>query len=635
MTARECGTLAAGVPMTSRAQGWVVIGLALGAGAGCPGGDPSPATEASSGGATDDASTTTTSGVDETGVTSEPSTTTATSDDAAPGAHVVGGVLEGLQGASVGLRNGDDVVMLAADGAFEFPTMVLDGEPYAVEVEVQPSGPDQVCRVSGAAGVVAGADVEDVRVRCVTPIRHVVVLGIDGFGGQWWGDPVATPNLDALRERGVWTSQMQNALPTSSSTNWMSMIGGSTPEQHGVLSNGWQPGDSDPPPTMFATLRAERPTATIGIFHDWADFDRLVEPGVADHVEHPGDEQQTMAAATAWLAAQQPTLLFVHLDHVDHAGHTYGWGSAEYVAAVETADELLGQLRSALEDAEMWPYTALLVSADHGGAGLLHGADTAVERSIPFVLHAPQSAAGELTRDVRIWDIAATVLALLDVPAPAQWVASPVIEGLYDTPLSLPPPVAGAIEAVEVSDPVWIYDDTGSGALAPVSIWRPIAPAGYGLLGDVAVAGYAMPTAPALAVIDDPVALRPPLGFELVWQDTLSGGDNDVSLWNPIPPLGYVCLGAVAVAGYTPPRIAQLRCVHAQLVQRGLSAHTWDDAGSGALWDGAVWSCIAGGADDPGATGLATGAFIARRHGEDPGVNRCSTLRAGEVTVTP
>jgi hypothetical protein len=188
---------------------------------------------------------------------------------------------------------------------------------------------------------------------------------------------------------------------------------------------------------------------------------------------------------------------------------------------------------------------------------------------------------------------------------------------------------------VEVSDHVWIYDDTGSGALAPVSIWRPIAPAGHGLLGDVAIAGYSMPTAPALAVVDDPVALQPPVGFELIWQDTLSGGDNDVSLWNPIPPLGYVCMGAVAVAGYDPPQIAQLRCVHAELVQRGLSAHTWDDEGSGALWDGAVWSCIPGGEADPSATGLAAGAFIARRHEADPGVNRCTTLRAREIEVAP
>lgn len=614
--------------MASRARSELILGLVLAMGSACPGDEP--AEMAGTGGSTT------------AGTEGRPPTTTAqdeTSGEATaettgePGAHAIGGTLEGLQGANVTLRNGDDVLVLEADGAFSFPSTAMDGEAYSVQVETHPVGPDQTCTVSAGEGVIAGADVQEVVVRCVTPIRHVVVLGIDGFGGQWF-ESVPTPNLDALRGESVWTLQMQNGLPTSSSTNWMSMIGGSSPQQHGVLSNGWQPGDSDPPPTMFSAVREHRPDAVVGIFHDWDAFDRLVEPGMVDHAEHPGDEQDTMDAATAWLAGEAPTLSFIHLDHVDHAGHTYGWGSPDYVAAVESADELMGQLRTALEDAGMWPYTALLVSSDHGGTGLLHGADTAAERTIPFLLRTPQAPAGELPRNVRIWDIAATVLALLDVPAPQEWVASPVVEGLFESSIALPPSVEGAA-VIEVADFVWLYDDTGSGADDPVSIWRPIAPAGYGLIGDVVVAGHGMPTAPALAVIDDPVASSPPVGFELIWQDTLSGGDYDVSLWNPIPPLGYVCMGAVAVAGYDPPQIAQLRCVHEQLVQPGLSAHVWDDTGSGALWDGSLWSCIPGGADDPGATGLATGAFIARRHADDPGVNRCTTLRADEVRVMP
>lgn len=620
--AARCGTMLRGMPLMNGARLELAIVLMLGASAGCPGDDPSSPADASGTGSSGEPSPSTTVAADETSTGAAPTSSSSTGE---PAAHAVGGTLQGLQGASVVLRNGDDVLMLESDGAFAFPTAALDGEPYDVQVEIQPVGPEQTCTVTAALGVVAGADIDDVQVRCVTPIRHVVVLGIDGFGGQWL-EPVATPNLDALRDQAVWTADMQNALPTSSSTNWMSMIGGSGPEQHGVLSNGWQPGDSDPPPTMFAALREQRPAAVIGIFHDWVDFDRLVEPGVADVMQSPGDEQDTMNAATTWLAKTQPTLLFVHVDHVDHAGHLNGWGSAAYVTAIEDADSLLGQLRGALTSAEMWPYTALLVSADHGGEGLSHGADTAVERSIPFVLHTPQAVPGALARDTRIWDIAATVLALLDVPAPPEWIASPVVEGLYASDFSLPAPIDAA-QVVPVRDFVWLYDDTGTGALDPVSIWRPIAPAGYGLLGDVAVAGYDMPTAPALAVLDDPIALQPPVGFELIWQDTLSGGVNDVSVWNPIAPLGYVCMGAVAVAGYTPPLIAQLRCVHALAVQRGLAAHTWDDAGSGALWDGALWSCLAGGSEDPGASGLVTGAFIARRHGDDPGVGRCTTLR--------
>ncbi|MCH9682799.1 MAG: alkaline phosphatase family protein, partial [Deltaproteobacteria bacterium] len=421
----------------------------------CAGDDAAPGVADGSGGT----STSSSGGEVSSATSADPSTsaadTTAGSESGGDSSHVLGGMVQGLQGATVEIVNGAETLALDTDGPFTFPTRLDSGDGYAVEVSVQPSGPDQTCTVVAGDGVVAEADIDDIIVRCVTPIRHVIVLGIDGLGGDWLA-PIDTPALDALRAEGVWTPQMQNVLPTSSSTNWMSMIDGTTPQQHGVLSNGWQPGDSNPPPTMFAALRQQRPDATIGIFHDWADFDRLVEPGIADHVEHPGDEQETMTAAIAWMQREQPTLLFIHLDHVDHAGHLSTWGSAPYVAAVEDADTLTGQLRTAVEDAGMWPYTAVIVSSDHGGTAFSHGSDTAAERTIPFILRAPQSTPGLLERDVRIWDIAATVLALLDVPAPPEWVASPVVEGLFDRTATLPPPLEEGM-AVAVDQHVLLY----------------------------------------------------------------------------------------------------------------------------------------------------------------------------------
>lgn len=564
------------------------------------------------------------------GETADPETD-GTTDETGAAPSSIGGTLEGLQGASVEISNGGDLLVLDADGAFTFGESVVAGESYAVEVTVQPAGPDQTCTVSNGRGVAAGRDITEIGVRCVTPIRQVVVVGLDGLGGQWV-DEATTPVLDALRDQGVWTLEMQNALPTSSSTNWTSMLDGVSPQQHGVLSNGWQPGDSNPPPTMFAALRGAEPDARIGVFHDWTDFGRLVEPGVADFIGDPGDEQETMDAATAWLQEESPRLLFIHLDHIDHAGHASTWESAAYLDAVSEGDALVGQLRTALEDAGMWPYTALIVSADHGGQGFSHGGDTRAERATPFIMHTPQGGTGIIERQVRIWDIAATVLALLDVPAPESWLASPIVEGLYASPFSLPPAPASATGR-SFDSPVWLYDETGTGANTEVSLWRPVISEGYALLGDMVVQGHDAPTASAFGLLDERGVVEPPAGFELIWQDTLSGGFNDVSIWNPIAPLGYVCMGSVAVAGYVEPQVDHLRCVHASLVQPGLSALTWDDAGSGAAWDATLWSCIPGGAEDPAAAGLGVGSFITRRHASDPGINRCMTLRPEAVTV--
>jgi len=532
----------------------------------------------------------------------------------------VGGAVMGLQGAGLRLvNNGGDPIDVVADGPFEFATALVDGAGYEVSVEAQPATPDQSCTVEGGSGTIAGADVKDVVVRCRTPIRHVVVIGVDGLGGAYLAT-IDAPVIEGLRAQGVSTLTMQNALPTMSAPNWMSMIAGSTPDQHGVMGNEWNPGDSQPTPTIFAVVREHLPGAKIGVFHDWDAFDDLVEPGVCDHVESPGDEHETMAAALAWMAAERPELLFIHLDVVDHAGHFFGWGSDTYVDAVATADALIGDAVAALDAAGMTPYTALVISADHGGEGLTHGDDTSLERPIPFVVVAPQLAPAVIDREVRIFDVAATLAALFEAPAPTSWLGRPVVEALVGG--GLPPGPGVAAEVIEVNDYEWRYDDAGSGAFADVSIWRPLPPPGFVSLGDVAVAGHEAPGFAARAVRDVPGLTAAPVGYERIWDDEGSLGANDVALWSPIAPLGYECVGTVAHSLYdVEPSPQTIRCVHRDALVRGVMVKVWSDEGSGAWEDAGLWRCDVG---ERG--GAATGAFVTRRHHDDPGYPKCWVL---------
>jgi hypothetical protein len=558
----------------------------------------------------------TTSGMTGDASTADPTTASTT----AATTHTIGGSVRGLQGQGLELQHAGESLAIAADGEFTFVAPVADGSTYTVTVAAQPGGPDQECGLVNGEGMVAGADVADILVTCVTPIRHVVVIGIDGFGGVHV-PMVATPVLDAMMGAGVHSLAMQNTLPTMSAPNWMSMIAGATADQHGVDSNEWEPGDSQPTPTFFAALREQKPAARIGVFHDWDGFAALVEPGVPDVIESPGDEQQTIAAALTWMTDNQPELLFIHLDLVDHAGHFNGWGSDAYDDAAETADALVGEVLAAIDDAGMAPYTAVLVSADHGGEGLFHGADTSLERPIPFIVTAPQIAAGEVTRELRIFDIAATVTALLGVDAPASWLASPVIEALAFVEPATPP--TATLELLPVSEYTWVYDDTGTGAFADGSIWRPVVPAGFVAIGDVAVAGHDPPKFATVVIRDEPDALRPPVGYEQIWNDKGTLGEHDVSIWSPIAPLGYTCPGSVATPGYTAPSTALIRCVHQRYLVPGSPTLTWTDAGSLGFQDAGLWTCI----DGPDG-GLAARSFITRRHHEDPGSNRCWSLVA-------
>ncbi|MBS3746425.1 MAG: hypothetical protein KGY49_05185 [Wenzhouxiangellaceae bacterium] len=83
------------------------------------------------------------------------------------------------------LRNnaGDDL-SVSGDGAFTFPTGLADGSNYVVTVATQPSELSQTCTVTSGTGTLAGANVTDVQVTCVTDDFTVggTVSGLAGTG---------------------------------------------------------------------------------------------------------------------------------------------------------------------------------------------------------------------------------------------------------------------------------------------------------------------------------------------------------------------------------------------------------------------------------------------------------------------
>ncbi len=268
--------------------------------------------------------------------------------------------------------------------------------------------------------------------------QHVVIIGLDGCSPDGIRK-AKTPHLDELRRNGAWTFHARGVMPTSSSPNWASMIMGAGPEQHGVTSNDWQPnkfeirptvtGRAGIFPTIYGVLREQRPAAEIGIFHDWDDYARLVEPQAASVVENGDGPDDTVRRAVAYLKAKKPDLTFIHLDHVDHAGHEIGHGTPEYYAAVEKADGLIGEVIAALRSAGLWEATILLVTADHGGVGKKHGGATMAEIEIPWILHGPGVARGkELMDPVNTYDTAATVAHIFKLQTPRAWIARPVLE---------------------------------------------------------------------------------------------------------------------------------------------------------------------------------------------------------------
>ncbi len=267
---------------------------------------------------------------------------------------------------------------------------------------------------------------------------HVIVIGVDGMSPDGIRN-ADTPTMDRMMSEGAWTLRARAVLPTVSSPNWASMIMGAEPEQHGVTSNEWRldkfvleplvRGKHGFFPTIFEALREQRPQARIGVFHDWDGFENLFAHEDASVVKNCDGPTETTREAMKYFAETKPDLLFIHLDHVDHAGHESGHGTPEYNAAVTEADGFIASVLHAIDDSGLQSTTFVLLTADHGGKGKGHGGSTREEVEIPWLLVGPGVPRGrELATFVNTYDTAPTIAHLLGVAAPAAWTGKIVRE---------------------------------------------------------------------------------------------------------------------------------------------------------------------------------------------------------------
>lgn len=262
--------------------------------------------------------------------------------------------------------------------------------------------------------------------------EHVIMIGCDAMGA-FGLQRATTPNMNYMIENGAVSINTRNVRPTSSSQNWMSMVSGALPLQHGVLDNDWEPDNIviEPClknakglfPTMFDDIRSQRPEAAVHMFYEWEGLARMFDVSVADKAVTGLDTEQTFRAAMEDFFENKPELLFISLNEPDHVGHTFGHESPEYMAQVSRLDALIGELVRRLDETGMSENTVVMISADHGGLGKSHGGDSIFERLVPIVFYGKGVTPGKLIEpSLLICDVAATVCGLLDVELPRECV---------------------------------------------------------------------------------------------------------------------------------------------------------------------------------------------------------------------
>lgn len=269
--------------------------------------------------------------------------------------------------------------------------------------------------------------------------KHIIVIGIDGLGAKGVMD-AKTPVLDSLMKVGSYSLQAKAVIPTVSSPNWASILMGAKPESHEITSNAWKRKDIEEKtycngkkgetyPTIFKVIREQYPNADLACFHDWDDFGRLVEQGIPTILADTKGEDKTLAEANRYILANKPLFTFIHLDHVDHAGHDFAWESQEYIRAVEKTDKMIGEVIETLKQAQILENTIVIIVSDHGGKGKGHGKLSPEELTIPFIIAGQNIKKNmELQQKVSNADVAPTVAYLLGCKIPECWTGKAVVE---------------------------------------------------------------------------------------------------------------------------------------------------------------------------------------------------------------
>lgn len=258
--------------------------------------------------------------------------------------------------------------------------------------------------------------------------RFALIISVDGLRPDVL-QLADTPNLDRLIAQGAVSWKAQTVLPSVTLPGHTSMLGGSSPEVHGVRWNSYVPVRGYVPlPTLFSV--AHDAGLSTAMFVGKAKLKHIAVPGTVDTFAFvTGGDAQVADRAAEHLRQASPELLFVHLAGVDTMGHWHGWLSAPQLDAVTRADAAAGILLHTLEEMGWLDRTLILVTADHGGSGTRHGGSAPESMTIPWIVAGPGIRAGyEITGKVRVYDTAATVAWGLGLLLPVEWEGKPIVE---------------------------------------------------------------------------------------------------------------------------------------------------------------------------------------------------------------
>ena len=257
--------------------------------------------------------------------------------------------------------------------------------------------------------------------------QKVVLVLIDGLRPDAI-TPEGMPVLAGLAEK-AWRPATALTVRPSVTVAALSSLGtGVSPQCHGLHSAGigslGRLRRLRPLPNELRRLGVETtiimPELSSG--PRWLASSMLRLGGATRLIMAPAAPAPLMDAAVRHLAGNTAReFAVVYLNDADIAGHAWGWMSQAYLQAARTIDRALVRLQALTED----PETLVIITADHGGGGVLpqdHDHPHPINDAIPLALLGGGVIPGVgASAPVGLLDIPPTVLHGFGGTAPAQY----------------------------------------------------------------------------------------------------------------------------------------------------------------------------------------------------------------------
>ena len=230
--------------------------------------------------------------------------------------------------------------------------------------------------------------------------KKVLLIGIDGCRADAL-ELANTPTIDNLIVNGVYSPDALNDDITISGPGWSAILCGVWSNKHLSIDNSFVGADyTNYPPLLKRIEDFDANLHTVSICN-WNPINDYIVQNYADYKLNVSSDLEVSNEAISYISSNNPDMIFLHFDDVDHAGHAHGFSPNvnQYISAIEGVDNLITPIIQSITLRpnyvnEDW---LVLITTDHGGLGTSHGGNSIEEENV-FVIASGNSITQNIIR---------------------------------------------------------------------------------------------------------------------------------------------------------------------------------------------------------------------------------------------